>query len=199
MRRITMPAVYIRRFNLKDSLSDATVIEHWRFLMEEVLPAIQKKGEHMGKSIATIVMVLFALAGQISAQGSSPADEKAVRSNVDEWVAAHNKGDAKAIAQLVTEDIEEVEPDGRHTKGRAAYEKGLASWFASRQGTPSLSVTTVFVRFLKPDVAIAGGTWTATGGAAGPEKGSWMATYVQQGGKWLTSGGLAATAPPPTR
>jgi len=54
----------------------------------------------MRKSIATIVLVLLALAGQISAQESSPADEKAVRSNVDEWVAARNKGDAKAIAQL---------------------------------------------------------------------------------------------------
>jgi uncharacterized protein (TIGR02246 family) len=153
----------------------------------------------MWKLITTIMIVLLVLAGRISAQESSPADENAVRGNLDQWVAAYNKGDANAIAQLVTEDIEEVEPDGRHTKGRAAYEKGLASWFASRQGTPTLSVTTVFVRFLKPDVAIAGGTWTATGGAAGPEKGSWMATYVKQGGKWLTSGGLAATAPPPTR
>jgi ketosteroid isomerase-like protein len=84
-----------------------------------------------------------------------------------------------------------------HTKGRAAYEKGLASMFARRQGTPSLSVTTVFVRFLKPDVAIASGTWTETGGAPGPAKGSWMAAYVQQGGKWLMSSGLAAVAPPP--
>jgi uncharacterized protein (TIGR02246 family) len=151
----------------------------------------------MRKSIATIVMVLLALAGQISAQESSPEDEKTVRGHVDEWVAASNKGDANAIAQLVTEDFEEVSPDGTHTKGRAAYEKGLASWFARRQGTPRLSVTTVFVRFLKPDVAVAGGSWTETSGAAGPEKGRWMATYVKQGGKWLMAGGLAATAPPP--
>jgi uncharacterized protein (TIGR02246 family) len=151
----------------------------------------------MGTSIATIVLVLLALAGQIAAQESSPADEKAVRSNVDEWVAARNKGDAKAAAQLVTEDIEEVSPDGRHTKGRAAYEDSLTRWFASEQGTPRLSVTTVFVKFLKPDVAIASGTWAETSGAAGPEKGSWIATYVKQGGKWSMAGGLAAPAPPP--
>jgi uncharacterized protein (TIGR02246 family) len=147
--------------------------------------------------IATIVLVVLALAGRMAAQERSPADETAVRGNIDAWVAAYNKGDAPAMAQLVTEDIEEVEIDGTHTKGRAAYEQGLASMLARRQGTPSLSVTTVFVRFLKPDVAIASGTWTETGGAPGPEKGSWMATYVQQGGKWLMAGGLAAAAPPP--
>lgn len=106
----------------------------------------------MRKSIATIVLVLLVLAGRIAAQESSPADENAIRGHVDEFVAAWNKGDAKAIAQLATEDIEEVSPDGRHTKGRAAYEKGLANWFASRQGTPRLSVATVFVRFLKPQM-----------------------------------------------
>ena len=52
----------------------------------------------MRKSIATIVLVLLGLAGRISAQGSSPADENAVRGHVDEWVAAWNKSDAKAIA-----------------------------------------------------------------------------------------------------
>ena len=37
-----MPAVYIRRFNLKDSLSNVEVIEQWKFLMEEFLPPIQR-------------------------------------------------------------------------------------------------------------------------------------------------------------
>ncbi len=37
-----MATLYTRAFNLKDSLSDAEVLEHWRFIMEEVVPAIQK-------------------------------------------------------------------------------------------------------------------------------------------------------------
>ncbi len=36
-----MATVYVRRVNLKDSLSDAEVAEHWRFVMQEVLPAIE--------------------------------------------------------------------------------------------------------------------------------------------------------------
>ena len=37
-----MPTVYVRRVNLKDSLSDAEVVAYWQFLMEEVLPAMQQ-------------------------------------------------------------------------------------------------------------------------------------------------------------
>lgn len=37
-----MATLYTRTFNFKDSLSDAEVLEAWKFSMEEVLPAIQK-------------------------------------------------------------------------------------------------------------------------------------------------------------
>ena len=37
-----MPTLYTRTFHLKDSLSDAEVLDQWRFLMEEVVPAIQQ-------------------------------------------------------------------------------------------------------------------------------------------------------------
>ncbi len=36
-----MPTLYTRTFDLKDSLSDAEALEHWRFLTEEIIPAIQ--------------------------------------------------------------------------------------------------------------------------------------------------------------
>jgi hypothetical protein len=31
----------VRRFNLKDSLSDTEVVDYWKFLMDEVLPPLQ--------------------------------------------------------------------------------------------------------------------------------------------------------------
>jgi hypothetical protein len=37
-----MPTLYTRTFHLKDSLSDAEVLDQWRFLMEEVVPAVQQ-------------------------------------------------------------------------------------------------------------------------------------------------------------
>ena len=45
-----MASTYVRRFNLKDALSDAEVIEYWRFLTEEFLPLIQQaNGVHSAK------------------------------------------------------------------------------------------------------------------------------------------------------
>lgn len=37
-----MATTYVRRFNLKASLSDAEVLDTWRLLMEELVPAAQK-------------------------------------------------------------------------------------------------------------------------------------------------------------
>lgn len=37
-----MATVYVRTFNLKDSLSDAEILEYWRFGLEEATPAIEK-------------------------------------------------------------------------------------------------------------------------------------------------------------
>lgn len=37
-----MPTLYTRTFHLKDSLSDAEVLDQWRFLMEKVVPAVQQ-------------------------------------------------------------------------------------------------------------------------------------------------------------
>ena len=37
-----MASTYVRRFNLKDSLSDQQVASFWKFLLGEFTPAIQK-------------------------------------------------------------------------------------------------------------------------------------------------------------
>ncbi len=36
-----MATLYTRTFNIKESLSDAEVLEHWRYLTEVVVPAIR--------------------------------------------------------------------------------------------------------------------------------------------------------------
>jgi hypothetical protein len=37
-----MATLYTRTFNFKDSLSDEEILAEWRFLMTEVLPAVQQ-------------------------------------------------------------------------------------------------------------------------------------------------------------
>ena len=46
-----MSSTYVRRFNLKGSLSDAEVGKFWHFLLSEFMPAIEKiKGVHAVKA-----------------------------------------------------------------------------------------------------------------------------------------------------
>ncbi len=37
-----MPTVYVRGFSLKNSLTDAEVLEYWQWIMADVIPAVQK-------------------------------------------------------------------------------------------------------------------------------------------------------------
>jgi len=37
-----MATMYVRRFSFKESLSDAQVVEEWKFLMNQALPAVEK-------------------------------------------------------------------------------------------------------------------------------------------------------------
>ena len=37
-----MATLYTRTFNFKDSLSNAEVLEQWRFILDEVVPVVQK-------------------------------------------------------------------------------------------------------------------------------------------------------------
>jgi hypothetical protein len=59
-RSIIMATTYVRRFNLKDSLSDADVVTYWKFLMEEFVPVLQK-----GKGVRSVK--LYSSAGALRA------------------------------------------------------------------------------------------------------------------------------------
>ena len=152
----------------------------------------------MRSLMVVLGMVFVVSAAGVSAQGAVSADEKAVRGVIDQMISAWNKGDAKAYVQNVAPDYEEVATDGTHLKGRAAIENMTTTEFAARKGaTPKLTVTTVTVRFLKPDVALTMGTWSITGLAPVAVKGSWNATYLKQGSTWLAANALIATDMPP--
>jgi uncharacterized protein (TIGR02246 family) len=56
-------------------------------------------------------------------------DEAAVRKTADAFAKAFDKGDAKAVAALWTEQGEFVGPDGETLRGRKEIEKGYAEFF----------------------------------------------------------------------
>ena len=37
-----MTTLYVRRFSFKDSISDSEILDYWKFLVDEAVPAIEK-------------------------------------------------------------------------------------------------------------------------------------------------------------
>jgi uncharacterized protein (TIGR02246 family) len=129
------------------------------------------------------------------------ADEAAIRSLTTKYADAWNKGDAAALASLVTDDYEAVNPDGTVDKGRAGAEAREKAAAAQRAGANlTLTVNTTFLKWSGANAAVAGGTWTVDGVAsgAGPTKGAWSSFVVKgANGQWKQSTGLVAAFQPP--
>jgi uncharacterized protein (TIGR02246 family) len=152
--------------------------------------------------ILTIAAAAIALYGcaqpaPVATTGTA-ADEQTIRDNIEKYVAAWNKADVATMAGSVTDDYQEINPDGQHVKGRAAYQQMLEKNVAARPAGLTLKAPTGYVHWLKADVASVGGTWSIAGLPAGaPASGSWFVTFLKQGDQWKMSNGLVADFMPP--
>jgi uncharacterized protein (TIGR02246 family) len=70
-----------------------------------------------------------------------------------EFVAAFNRGDAKAVAGFWTTDGSYVDPEGNEVKGRDALEKMYQELFTEVKGA-QLALRTMSTRMLAPGVAV---------------------------------------------
>jgi len=117
-------------------------------------------------------------------------DEVEIRDVQTRQADAWNRHDAKAYADLFTEDGDVVNVVGWWWKGRAEIESKLAAGFAFVFAESTLVVTDVQVRFLSPDFAVAHVRWTMTGARTPPplpEPREGIQTQVlrKTGGRWL--------------
>ena len=62
------------------------------------------------------------------------AEESAIRAAVESYVAAYNRGDAKAVAAHWSESGEWISPSGQRFQGRQAIEKEMEALFAENKG-----------------------------------------------------------------
>ena len=134
-----------------------------------------------------VFLILLALAkGSVSADVADPADEKALQEQNDAFVAAFNRGDIKAVVEAYAPDCDFLSASGQRLKGRDALEKYIANGFAESKEGLKLKHSDSTVRFLKPDVAIADGTWEITGRPEGtPARGHYTAILMKRDGQWL--------------
>jgi uncharacterized protein (TIGR02246 family) len=108
----------------------------------------------MKSLLLTFTLAVGAVA-PLRANAQVAREDQAVRQVITEFVGTINRGDTKAFAALFTEDADFVVITGKYLKGRSEIVTYHASLFARNFRGSSLEVTSVAVRFLRDDVAIA--------------------------------------------
>lgn len=148
-----------------------------------------------GKFVATLSALVFTLLAAIGVAAQAP-DKAAVQQISEAFTAALNKGDGKAAAALFTTDGDYVSSTGRMAQGPAEIEKLVLDQAAGAFKGTTFKTEAVTVRSIHADVAIANGTFEATG--ATTRKGMTTIVLVRQPGGWKMAAlrAMAPTAPP---
>ena len=113
------------------------------------------------------------------------------------YVAAYDKGDAKAVASFYAEDAEYIDADGQLTKGRGEIEKLLATAFQDNPGA-KLEIAVDEVEQLTPDVVVTRGVATVTPENGAAEATEYEAIRVKKGDQWQISHLRETSAPAPS-
>jgi uncharacterized protein (TIGR02246 family) len=127
-----------------------------------------------------------------SAQQNQPPDNVARK-----YQEAYNKGDAKALAGLYSDDVYYVDQDGAEVKGRDAMEQLLADNFKQNPGA-KLAITIEEVKQLAPDVKATRGLATVTLTNGTTETTRFTTTQVKKGENWEISQLTETEAPSPS-
>jgi uncharacterized protein (TIGR02246 family) len=153
------------------------------------------------KHVIVLAVVLAVVCRATAAEAASQSkDEMAIRAAVDTYVAAYNRGDAKAVAQFWSDQGVWVSPSGQRTQGREAIEKELAAMFAENKGL-HLDVLDSVIRFVTPDVAVEEGRVRVISPKETPSESTYIAIQVKQAGQWKLDSVRETElpeAPPPT-
>ena len=144
----------------------------------------------------------LALAAGLSARPASAADnapdEAALKKRAEAFIAAFDKGDAKAVAAFWTADGDYVDETGRHMKGRDEIEKAFTDFFSENKGL-KVQIQTESLRFVTPDVAVEDGiTSVAEPDGAPPSRARYTVVHVKKDGQWMLSSVRDSPYAPPS-
>ena len=129
---------------------------------------------------------------------AKPEPEPGKGKRAQEFIAAFNKGDAKATASFWMPDATYVDQTGRETKGRAAIEKLYEKVFAEQKGA-KLTITVTSARLIAPEVAREDGLTEITPAEGGPGSvARFSAVLVKKDGEWYFESVSESVARPPT-
>src|SRR5262249_4469018 len=183
---------------------ESEVVSRNAWLRSAVLECFDRKLPHpsllRGVSMKTRRRLALALGfaailavGGFVAAGRLPADadgrkaeekEPLAKGRRAEFIAAFNKGDAKAVASFWTPDATYVDQVGREYKGRTAIEQLYEKTFAARKGA-KLAIHVPAAKLLSPDVAMEDGVTEVTPSEGGlGTSARFSAILVKKDGEW---------------
>jgi uncharacterized protein (TIGR02246 family) len=115
-----------------------------------------------------------------------------------EFIAAYNRGDAKAVTAFWTEDADYIDETGREFKGRAAIQKMYENFFSQNKGV-KLNIIVTSVRMIGNDVAIEDGISEVTpAGSKLPSAARFTAVLVKRYGEWYLESVRDSVIHPPS-
>jgi uncharacterized protein (TIGR02246 family) len=124
------------------------------------------------------------------------SDEAAIRAAVESYVAAYNRGDAKAVADHWSDTADWVSPSGERFQGRQAIQQEMESLFAESKGL-KIEVKDPTVRLVSPDVALEEGTVRVVLPGEAPSDSTYIAVHAKKNGRWKLESVRETSLPEP--
>jgi len=129
------------------------------------------------------VIGLAALQVALAQSLDNPADEKAIKAVIQEFLDARDANDPKRLSAVLTADADQQQTSGERRSGRDAVIKGSLTTQQSTGGKRTIAVDSI--RFMAGDVALADGRYDSVGRADGSDL--HMLTSIvlrREGGAW---------------
>ncbi len=127
--------------------------------------------------------LLFAAVQAAEGKPVSRPEEDTIRAAVDSYVAAYNRGDAKAVASHWSETADWISPSGQRFQGRQAIQDEMQAVFSENKGV-RIEVINPSIRLVSPDVAMEEGIVRVIRPAEQPSDSTYLAIHVKQNGQW---------------
>lgn len=141
--------------------------------------------------VIAIVMGFLAVFGMAAPEKGG--EEAQIRARSQEFVAAWNRHDPKAMAALWIRDGDLINPFGQVANGREAVEKLLTNEHSTFMKGTTFTIANMKARMIKPDVAMVdwdveiSGMHGSDGSPMAPLKVHINQVMVKQGGQWWTA------------
>jgi uncharacterized protein (TIGR02246 family) len=152
------------------------------------------------RSIALIGISFVLVSGALGAdtgQTAASPELTAITNLAAAYQKAYNAGDAKALAQFFTDDIQYTDENGQLTQGRSDLEQLLTDTFAENKGA-TIDIQVNSVRPLGTDVFEQNGETMVTSPTGEKESSNYTAIYVKKDDKWQIARLIESPVPDPS-